>query len=73
MKWNIINVTPVSVPGCVRPGLVGADWQMVQNSGVAADQARPGRGEGSGPGKSGPYYNHDTSDGKGLYHSFPKR
>lgn len=50
MKSNIINVTPVSVPGCVRPGLVGADWQMVQNSGVAADQARPGqtRAEGRG-------------------------
>ena len=45
MKWNIINVTSVSVPGCVRLGLVGSDWQMLQNSGVAAtraDQGKPG-------------------------------
>ena len=46
---NIINVTPVSVPGCVRLGLGWADWAIAaKQQRVAADQE--GRG-GSLPGQ----------------------
>ena len=30
--YNIINITPVSVPGSGRLGLARADWPMLQNS-----------------------------------------